>query len=178
MSTGSFWRNPSSNLDRRFKAVRDICNIFSFLWSFQTLSIQDLNAASQHFSYKYINDVPFKELNHELINLKSLYPANFGTCQLKPLDLLNAITSKSLHAMFPNVCIALRIFCTLPVTVASGERSFSRLKLIKNFLRTNMSQQRLQDLAILCLESDVARIINFDTVIDEFAAKKARKKLL
>ena len=72
----------------------------------------------------------------------------------------------------------MRIFCTLPVTVASGERSFSKLKLIKNFLRTKMSQQRLQDLAVLSLESDVARHISFDTVIDDFAAQKARKKLL
>ena len=69
----------------------------------------------------------------------------------------------------------MRIFCTLPVTVASGERSFSKLKLIKNFLRTKMSQQRLQDLAVLSLESDVARHISFDTVIVDFAAQKARK---
>nr|CAH7742496.1 unnamed protein product [Callosobruchus chinensis] len=28
---------------------------------------------------------------------------------------------------------------SLPVTIASGERSFSSLKLIKNYLRTSMS---------------------------------------
>lgn len=46
-------------------------------------------------------------------------------------------------AMFSNITIALRIFLTIPVTVASGESSFSKLKLIKNYLKSSMSQERL-----------------------------------
>ncbi|XP_046686683.1 zinc finger MYM-type protein 1-like [Homalodisca vitripennis] len=37
---------------------------------------------------------------------------------------------------------------SVPVTVAKAERSFSKLKLIKNYLRSSMSQQRLTDLAL------------------------------
>ena len=33
----------------------------------------------------------------------------------------------------PDVAIAFKIFLTIPVTVASAERSFSKLKLIKNY---------------------------------------------
>jgi len=36
------------------------------------------------------------------------------------------------------------ILLMLPARVATCERSFSKLKLIKNFLRSTMSQQRLQ----------------------------------
>ena len=32
---------------------------------------------------------------------------------------------------------------TIPVSVVSGERSFSKLKLIKSYLKSIMSQQRL-----------------------------------
>jgi hypothetical protein len=38
---------------------------------------------------------------------------------------------------------------TVPVTTASAERSFSRLKLIKTDLGTTMPQERLTELAIL-----------------------------
>src|SRR6218665_485764 len=73
------------------------------------------------------------------------------------------------------VCIGLRIFCTLPVTVASAERSFSQLKRIKSYTRSTMAQDRLQGLALLCIESDLAKTIDYDAVIDSFASKKDRK---
>ena len=49
---------------------------------------------------------------------------------------------------YPNVDIAYRILLTTPVTVASAERSFSKLKLLKNYLRSSMSQERLNGLEI------------------------------
>ena len=61
-----------------------------------------------------------------------------------------------LDSIFPNVCIALRIFITLPVTVASAERSFSKMKLVKHLLRNGMTQDRLSALAILSIESGLA----------------------
>ncbi|KAJ8871113.1 hypothetical protein PR048_027417 [Dryococelus australis] len=52
----------------------------------------------------------------------------------------------------PNIGVVLRILLTLPVTVASCERSFSKLKLIKTFLRSTMLQSRLSGLAIILIE--------------------------
>jgi len=50
--------------------------------------------------------------------------------------------------------------------------SFSKLKLIKNYLRSTMGQSRLSDLALLSIESDMVKDIDFDDVIDRFAALK------
>jgi 20S proteasome alpha/beta subunit len=47
------------------------------------------------------------------------------------------------------------ILLTIPDTVASAERSFSKLKLVKNYLRSTMSQDRLVDLARLSIESEI-----------------------
>ena len=66
-------------------------------------------------------------------------------------------------------------FLTLPVTVSLSERSFSKLKLVKNYLRSTMSQERLTSLVILSIENDIARLVNFDDVIDTFASEKARR---
>ena len=62
------------------------------------------------------------------------------------------------------------------VSNCSGERSFSKLKLIKNHLRSEMGQSRLVYLSILATEPDVLKNINVDIVIKQFANEKARKK--
>jgi len=67
------------------------------------------------------------------------------------------------------------IFLTIAVSVATCERRFSKLKLIKNYLRSSMSTLRLRDLATLPIEQQLTDKINFDIAIDEFANKKAKK---
>ena len=50
---------------------------------------------------------------------------------------------------FPNTYIVYRKLLTISVTVAFVERSFSKLKLIKSYLRSTMSQERLSELTIV-----------------------------
>ncbi|CAH2312268.1 zinc finger MYM-type 1-like [Pelobates cultripes] len=76
----------------------------------------------------------------------------------------------------PNLSLCLRFFLTLCVSIASCERSFSKLKLIKNLFRLTMSETRLTNLAILSIEHEYARKIGFDEVIDKFAEMKARRQ--
>jgi hypothetical protein len=76
---------------------------------------------------------------------------------------------------FPNVIVALRIYLTLPSSNAGGERSFSCLKRVKNYLRSTLSQDKLDYLALLCIEAKLSRSLSFDSVIHQFATAKARK---
>ena len=71
-----------------------------------------------------------------------------------PLNILNYLFSNSLVSVFPNLSTALRIYLTLPVTVAHSERSFSKLKLVKNYLRSAISQTRLTNLSIISIEHE------------------------
>ena len=64
----------------------------------------------------------------------------------------------------------------MPVTVASAERSFSKLKLITNFMWSTMTQERLDDLATLSIESELARKLEFDEITNSFALEKQNKK--
>jgi len=68
-----------------------------------------------------------------------------------PLELLQFIQKYNLGNYVPNIVIILRIFLTIAVSVATCERSFSKLKLIKNYLRSSMSTLRLRNLATLSL---------------------------
>ena len=92
-----------------------------------------------------------------------------------PVDILNYI--KKLE-YFPNACIAYRILLTIPVTVASAEKTFSKLKLIKSYLRSTMSQERLSGLAILSIENKMLEKIDYKSLINNFASKRAKKMKL
>ncbi|KAK2413157.1 zinc finger MYM-type protein [Trifolium repens] len=64
---------------------------------------------------------------------------------------------------------------TIPITVASAERSFSKLKLLKSYMRSTMSQERLNGLALIAIENPLLEDIQYEDLIDEFASKNARR---
>ena len=47
--------------------------------------------------------------------------------------------------------------------------SFSKLKIIKVYLRTTISQERLNELVILTTEKEMLNKINYDNLINNFA---------
>ena len=75
--------------------------------------------------------------------------------------------------------LALRSFLSSSVSKASCERSFSKLKLIKTFNRTSMSEGRSVNLAFLLIERDLfkkmehSEISIFETCLQNFARKKS-----
>jgi len=89
--------------------------------------------------------------------------------------LCKLIIDKGMQDTFPNVAITLRMYLALTVTNCSVERSFSKLTLIESRLRTSMTQGRLVNLAIMSIESDILREIDFADIINDFAAAKPRK---
>lgn len=92
-----------------------------------------------------------------------------------PIEMLDYIYKEQLLDLYGNLSIAFRLLLTLPITVASGERSFSALKLIKTYLRSTMSQERLSGLALMSIEHRVRRSLNLDDIINAFAQAKSRK---
>ncbi len=92
-----------------------------------------------------------------------------------PRDMLDYINKEQLLDLYVNLSIALRLLLTLPITVASGERSFSALKLIKTYLRSTMNQERLSALALISIERSIRRTLNMEDIVTAFAVAKARK---
>ena len=91
------------------------------------------------------------------------------------MQLLTFMHDNKLTEIYPNMWIALRISATQAVTVASSERSFSKLKLVKTYLRSTMGQERLSGLAIISINHIISKQLSYDDVIDDFAARKTRR---
>ena len=114
-------------------------------------------------------DIDAMELTEEIMTLKVL------TSEDKPEKLLEFVHTNGMSGTFPNFLIAVRILLTIPVSVASSERSFSKLRLIKNYLRSTMCEDRLSNLAILSIENEISNELNVSELIAQFAKNKARK---
>jgi len=69
------------------------------------------------------------------------------------------------------------LFHTIPVTFAGAERSFSKFKIIKNYLRNIIGQDWLKHLSLIAIENKTASKLDLSLIIDKFASIKARKKL-
>jgi hypothetical protein len=63
-----------------------------------------------------------------------------------------------------------KILETLAVTSSSAERAMSRVKIIKNRLRSSMLDDWFSSLMILASERDILEAISADNIIDSFAS--------
>ena len=164
-----------ASLTTRFEELKTFGSIFGFLFNskeLKSLGDNDLRRCCTNFVNKFTHgksaDVDLDDFVSELKVLQMTLPNTFMSAD-QIFEFVRAADC------YPNVSIAYRILLTVPVTVASAERSFSKLKLLKNYLRSTMSQERLNGLAMCCIEKNMLDSIDLDTLIDDFASKNARK---
>ncbi|XP_052619686.1 uncharacterized protein LOC128126032 [Lactuca sativa] len=119
------------------------------------------NYRNEGFTSKNVSDVDSSELFSELKVLKMTLPNDINSA-VEILEFVKAVDC------YPNTFIAYNILLTIPVTVASAKSSFSKLKLLKNYLRSSMSQERLNGLMnsiINMIDNDNFSIISQAAVV-------------
>jgi hypothetical protein len=73
----------------------------------------------------------------------------------------------------PNIKLLLQIFTTLPVITATPERTFSILKRLKTYLRSTITENRLNGLALVNINKK--EVILETEIIEDFVKKAPRK---
>ena len=91
--------------------------------------------------------------------------------------LLKKFGEGDLACLYPNLHRIICIVATIPVTIASCERCHSKVKIINNYLRATMDEDRLESLTLISSERDLAEDIKLHCLVDAFALKP-RKLLL
>uniref|UniRef100_A0A803SRA8 TTF-type domain-containing protein n=1 Tax=Anolis carolinensis TaxID=28377 RepID=A0A803SRA8_ANOCA len=161
-----------SLLKERFELMENHSKNFKFLYDIsslgKSLNETELKNACQHLQTVLSDgedcDVNGDDLFDELQIFAHLLPPGSH-----PAEALSFITKRGLVATFPNVYNALRILLTLPVSMASSERSFSKLKLIKTYLSSTVTEECLSGLATLAIENDLLDEMELDLLVQEFS---------
>ncbi|XP_014770203.1 uncharacterized protein LOC106869141 [Octopus bimaculoides] len=154
----------------RFERLHDIAKKYTFLTPFNLLD-KKCNCDVDAFG----ENIKRENFLVERARLQYYLAAVDAEDMEGPLQVLQFIQKYNLIDSLPNIVILLKHFLNRAISIASCERSFSKLKLIQNHFRSTIIQTRLTDLAILSIERDLADKINFDEVIQDFAKRKARK---
>ena len=171
-----------SSLQERFKEMKDFQSNFGFLCGLasmqeavgtKTLASHCADLANGPTS----GDVSAFDLEREITSFVG-FASQRKLHGLSAIECLRYIHKHSLVDLYPNLSVSLRILVSLPVTVASCERSFSKLKLIKTYLRSTMSQERLVGLSVISIEHEICRSIDMHELVDKFASMKSRKVIL
>lgn len=90
------------------------------------------------------------------------------------IELFNEL--KPLSDAFPQTLKMIVGAVTMPISQVTCERSFSKMKIIKNYLRNSMTDKRLSDLTVMAVERDF--VINYERVIDKFANSHKNCRIL
>ena len=75
--------------------------------------------------------------------------------------------------VFPTLCIAYRLLLTIKFSIASCERLFSKLKLIKTCIRSSMLQERLASLALISIKKEFLSADVKNKVVQIFSDRRA-----
>eukprot|EP00794_Sanderia_malayensis_P013143 gene13143-14494_t len=94
------------------------------------------------------------------------------------ITVLHFIVKYSLQTAYPNLYGLYRILVALPIGSTKCEREFSKLKIVKERLRSSMAQPRLCALMLMSVERELLNTVNHATVIDAFATSPLLRKML
>ena len=134
-----------------------------------------------------------EEYGCELKFVTEFYGQDFNEDQLKlQLETLSANLSSSVHdlpsiithfksfstaqrSLLSQVCTLLSLILVMPATNAVSERSFSALRRISTFLRTTMTQNRLNSIMVLHVHKEHTDKINLIDVGNDFVGESEHR---
>lgn len=159
-----------THLEDRFLKHREILSNFGNLFPSKTTTLNEEACKKLFEKYTAVLNDDSSEVWISEVRLwrRRIADKNINT-SLEALDICN-------KNAFPNVHKILLVMAVLPVTTATNERSFSTLRRLKNYLRSTMSENRLNGLASLNIHRDIE--INVEAVLDEFFSVSRRVNLL
>ena len=163
-----------AELQKRSKAYKNFANKFLFINQLTILNITEIQSKANVLLKTYeidLEDCFINECVHIREYLKEIKVNNPSLSALYSI-----IRQRSLESVYPNLEIALRIFLSTPASNCSAERSFSALRRIKSYMRSSLSQEKLNAFTILASSNDMLENLVFEEIYNEFIKLKIRRK--
>ena len=138
----------SARLDERFKSFKNVVSKFNVLNPkvLQKADDAEIIKLSEILCEEYKDDLDSSSFPNEMISFRKIMRDEIKTAKnIRDLAKSFICGPSSLTSSFQGVVDAYVLFITLPVTSATNERTFSKLKLIKSYNRSLCLKRDLQD---------------------------------
>lgn len=167
-----------TQIHSRFAGMKAVLDVYQIIQPEFLVNASEniIHEKALHFANTFSEDIS-PDFPSQLSSVRILFQDELKKIKtVKQFADMIIIDYFSLSSSYPDVCTACMMYLTLPVTVAKAERSFSKLKLIKNYLRSTMAQERLSSLALISIENDVAQQLDFEEIIEQFVNSKGYRR--
>lgn len=162
-----------NELNRRFPSKN--CDIMNGIQTLNPTSDVFLKEKSL-FPFARMYESNIEDLGHELHQFRRLLERRIQSGMQRPSSVVElALFIEPYKEVFFELFKLCKIAVSIPVSTASCELSFSALKLVKTYLRSTMSDDRLSNLGVLSIESRRAKALSLDEFADLFAKKTPQK---
>ena len=142
---------------------------------------KDKNGNYENFEEMYKGDIDMNKLKIQL----SLLPDVLKTSNeehkmgIKKVTMVKTVCEMFNVCKFPKTMLSevdkvLKLYLTLPLTSATAERCFSSLRRLKSYLRSTMTQNRLNQLMLLYAHNDRVDQLQLQDIAKEFIQKNRR----
>ena len=121
----------------------------------------------------YGDDFNIKQLESQLKTFRTLYSEKTSEhpCIKNMRNVLQSLSSAQ-RSMLDMVCQGFHILLVMPATNCTSERSFSALRRIKSYLRSNMTQACLNHLLLLHYHQDQTDSLDLKEIGNSFISSK------
>ena len=141
---------------------------------------QDYHNELEYVVDFYGSDFESSQLDTQLQHLSTYFKSCSSKQSAVPFkdvcDYLQLL-SKAQRSFYSQVVVLITLILVMPATNASSECSFSALRRVKTYLRSTMSQPRLNSLMVLHVHKELTDQLNFLDVANEFVANILEHRL-
>lgn len=140
----------------------------------------ELFSVSEEIAMLYKDDISFPRLEQQLKMLPDIFKVDSEN-EIKKVTLIDTICQHMKEPitkkLLSEVTKLVQIYLTIPVTTATPERSFSSLRRIKTYLRSTMTQARLNHCMTCFVHKERTDQVNIKEIAKSFIQKIPSRKL-
>ena len=128
----------------------------------------------------FYDDFSKEDLSAQLLTLRELHNSIVKD-EIPTVDSIQRALlsiSSTQRILLNSACQLFRLLLVLPATNATSERSFSALRRIKSYLRSTMTQARLNHLMILHYHQEMTDELDLKSIANEYILKNETRRCM
>ncbi|XP_068204694.1 zinc finger MYM-type protein 1-like [Palaemon carinicauda] len=155
-----------------------VLNIKEYFTSTDLTEYQDLSSVLLTGTHKPEIITKYPELNESLNQQLDFFHNQFKGSTVEDYRKIFADMVPEVRRMFPQVEALLRLLLVSPASSCTAERSFGALRRLKTWLRSSMSQQRLNHLMICHVHRDRLATLSPQAIAEEFIRAEDKQRTI